>query len=132
MQANPVVFSDFGLGVNANRPGSYQLRFTARNQSARAVTLKSATIQIGQKYTGQLLGTVKVNRRVSLSPGEQEIISTFVDPSEVRGGSQFLAFVVDSYELDGLTSGKCDFEWQTAADGKRCGNRAANRRPGGR
>ena len=26
----------------------------------------------------------------------------------------------------------CDYSWQTAKDGSRCGDRAADRRPGGR
>ena len=31
-----------------------------------------------------------------------------------------------------ISSGPCDYAWQTARDGSRCGNRAASVRPGGR
>lgn len=29
-------------------------------------------------------------------------------------------------------AGQCDYSWQTAKDGKRCGGRAADQKPGGR
>lgn len=29
-------------------------------------------------------------------------------------------------------AGNCDYSWQTASDGSRCGRRAASERPGGR
>lgn len=29
-------------------------------------------------------------------------------------------------------AGPCDYSWQTASDGSRCGGRAADQRPGGR
>lgn len=31
-----------------------------------------------------------------------------------------------------VNAGNCDHSWQTAADGSSCGNRAADRREGGR
>lgn len=30
------------------------------------------------------------------------------------------------------SAGVCDHSWQTASDGSRCGDRAADRRPGGK
>ena len=32
----------------------------------------------------------------------------------------------------GTSAGNCDYPWQTAKDGSRCGNRAASVRPGGK
>lgn len=32
----------------------------------------------------------------------------------------------------GASAGNCDYPWQTAKDGSRCGNRAASVRPGGK
>jgi len=31
-----------------------------------------------------------------------------------------------------VLAGNCDYSWQTASDGSRCGGRAATMRPGGR
>lgn len=34
--------------------------------------------------------------------------------------------------VDDSIAGNCDYSWQTASDGSRCGGRAADMRPNGR
>jgi hypothetical protein len=97
---------------------------------------------IEQDFGTQQIASAVVNKQPGQQLAQQEQPQTskqeeaFCSSTLCRVAVGVAVVAALGYGINALSKGSsgnsCDYSWQTAKDGSRCGNRAANVRPGGR
>ena len=96
---------------------------------------------MNEKHLQPWLGGAKISQLMNIARYFRYDIVLNFQPPKHQGGlirrtkmKKIILFVLAI--LIAMTSvsyaGNCDYSWQTASDGARCGRRAASERPGGR